>query len=138
MKYRKEGSHYIVILDKGDEVVESLTSFVAEQGIEGGLIRGIGGVSNVTLGFFDTAKKEYLRKEFSGFYELANLTGDISLVEGKPFCHLHAVISDAEMRPFAGHLFAATVSATGEIIITPGERAERRFDEEIGLNLIEP
>ncbi len=137
MKYRKEGDHYLVVFDKGDELVQSLTELVAAESIEGGIVRGLGGVTNVVLGFFDTEKKEYLRKEFAGFYELANLVGDISLVDGKPFCHLHAVISDAEMRAFAGHLFAAEVSVTGELILTPGEKAPRQFNDEIGLNLID-
>lgn len=138
MKHRKEEGCYLVVLDKGDEVVESLTRLVVESRIQGGLIHGLGTVTNVTLGFFDTEKKEYLKKQFDGFYELACLVGDISLVDGKPFCHLHAVISDIEMRAFAGHLFGAQISITGEFIITPGEPAERKLDEQIGLNLLSP
>jgi predicted DNA-binding protein with PD1-like motif len=138
VKHRKEKDHYLLILEKGEELTRSLTEFVTREGIHGGVVRGLGGVTNVHLGFFDTEKKEYLRKEFDGFYELASLVGDISLVDGKPFCHLHAVISDSEMRTFAGHLLSARISVTGEIMITPGEKVERKFDEEIGLNLIEP
>jgi predicted DNA-binding protein with PD1-like motif len=136
MKYRKENNCFAVILDKGDELVETLTGFVSFQQIHGGVVRGIGGITKAILGFFDNEKKEYLRKEFTGFYELANLTGDISIVDGKPFCHLHAVISDVEMQTFSGHLFSAEVSVTAEIFITPCERIERKFDDEIGLNLI--
>jgi predicted DNA-binding protein with PD1-like motif len=137
MRYRREQNHYLLVLDKGDELVQSVTDFVKSEELSGGTIRGLGGVTNIELGFFDTLKKEYLRKKFEGFFELANLVGDISLVDGKPFCHLHAVISDAEMRTYAGHLFAAEISVTGEIIVTPGEKVERRLNNDIGLSLLD-
>jgi predicted DNA-binding protein with PD1-like motif len=137
VKYRKEGDRYLIVLDKGDEVVESLTAFVTDAGISGGSVRGIGGVTGVELGFFDIDKREYLRRKLDGFYELACLLGDVSLVDGKPFCHLHAVISDTQMRASAGHLFRAEVSVTAEIFLTPGEEARRAFDGRIGLNLLD-
>jgi predicted DNA-binding protein with PD1-like motif len=137
MKYRREDDSYLVVLDKGDEVTTSLAQFVADEGLEGGVIRGIGGVMNVTLGFFDTVSKEYLRKEFNNFYELAVLLGDISLVDGKPFCHLHAVISDRDLNAYAGHLLRAEISVTGEIVVTPGQPVHRKFNREIGLNLLD-
>jgi len=137
MKYRKENDFYLVVLDKGDEITSSLAKFVADEGLQGGSIKGIGGVTNVTLGFFDTTGKEYLRKEFNGFYELAALLGDISLVDGKPFCHIHAVISDSDMNAYAGHLLNAEISVTCEIIVTPGQPAQRKLNKEIGLNLLD-
>ena len=137
MKYCKEGDSYLVVLDRGDEITTSLAQFVADEGLEGGVIRGIGGVTNVTLGFFDIWQKEYLRKEFNDFYELAALIGDISLVDGKPFCHLHAVISDSDMNAFGGHLLNAEISVTCEIVVTPGQPVHRKLNKEIGLNLID-
>ena len=61
MKYRKENDCYLAVLDRGDELISSLTEMVKKEGIRGGTVRGLGGVTNVTLGFFDTQKKEYLR-----------------------------------------------------------------------------
>lgn len=137
MRYRKEKHHYLVVLDRGDEIVQSLTGLCASGAVRGGIVRGIGGVTDVVLGFFDLRKKEYLRGEFKELYELAALTGDVSLVDGKPFCHLHAVISDSHMQAFAGHLFQAKVSITAEIFVTPGDGVERKFNGETGLNLLE-
>ena len=137
MKYRREDDYYLVVLDRGEEITSSLAKFVADEGLQGGSIKGIGGVTNVTLGFFDIQAKEYLRKEFNGFYELAALLGDISLVDGKPFCHLHAVISDIDMNAFAGHLLNAEISVTCEIVVTPGQPVNRKLNKEIGLNLLD-
>lgn len=132
----KQKDFYLVVLDKGEEIIETLTSFAAREKIEGAAVLGIGGVTDVTLGFFDRAKKEYLKKTLTGFYELTSLVGNISMLSSKQFCHLHAVVSGADMTPFSGHLFKATVSLTAEIFIRPLTKIEREFNAEIGLNLI--
>ena len=137
MKSVKEKDLYIVVLDKGEEIVASLTSFAAREKIEGAAVWGIGGVADVTLGFFDRAKKEYLKKSLPGLYELTSLAGNISMLpSGGQFCHLHAVVSGADMASSSGHLFAATVSVTAEIFVRSFRKIEREFSSEIGLNLI--
>jgi predicted DNA-binding protein with PD1-like motif len=136
MKTAKEKDFYLVVLDKGEEIIATLTAFAAREKIEGAAVFGIGGVTNVTLGFFDRVKKEYLKKTLTGFYELTSLVGNISMLSSKHFCHLHAVVSGADMASSSGHLFAATVSLTAEIFIRPLTRIEREFSSEIGLNLI--
>jgi hypothetical protein len=132
----KENDLYLVVLDKGEEIVGSLTSFAAREKIEGAAVWGIGGVTNVTLGFFDRVKKEYLKKTLTGLYELTSLVGNISTLSSGQFCHLHAVVSGADMVSSSGHLFAATVSVTAEIFVCPFTKIEREFSSEIGLNLI--
>jgi len=136
VKFVKDKGAYLVVLDKGEEIVSALTSFAAEKKIEGAAVWGIGGVTEVTLGFFDRVKKEYLKKTLPGFYELASLVGNISMLNSRQFCHLHAVVSGADMVSFSGHLFAATVSLTAEVFIQPTQKLPREFNGEIGLNLI--
>ena len=136
MKIRKDKGIYLVVLDKGEEIVQSLTRFAQDNKIEGAAVRGIGGITNVTLGFFDTTRKEYLKKSFGGFYELASLIGNVSILDSKQFCHLHAVISGADMGSFSGHLFSATVSVTAEIFLCPLAKIPREMNRQIGLNLI--
>jgi hypothetical protein len=136
MKATKDKDTYLVVLDKGEEIIATLTSFAAREKIEGAAVLGIGGVTDVTLGFFDRVKKEYLKKTLTGFYELASLVGNISMLGSKQFCHLHAVVSGADMASSSGHLFSATVSLTAEIFIRPLTKIEREFSPEIGLNLI--
>ena len=97
-------------------------------------VSGIGASNDVTLGVFDTGTKEYFKKRYNGIdYELGSLTGTLSRQDGAPYLHLHAVIGS-----HAGHLNAAVVSATCELVIDliDGE-VGRRFAEDIGLNLFE-
>ncbi|MCX7703503.1 MAG: DNA-binding protein [Planctomycetota bacterium] len=136
MKVKEVKNGYLIVLERGEEVVKSLTDFAKKQHLEGGEIHGIGGVTNVTLGFFDTKKKEYIRQRFDANFELLSLVGNISLLEGNPFCHLHAVISGGNFSVFGGHLFEATISVTAEIYIRVQPKVERQPNPDIGLNLI--
>ena len=57
-------------------------------------------------------------------------------MDGQVYCHLHMSAGDGQGRVVGGHLNQARISATGELVLTvlPGE-VDRRFSEEIGLNL---
>ncbi len=54
MKARKIAGGYLVRLDREEEVIETLASFVAAQKIPCGILQGIGAVNNLELGYFDT------------------------------------------------------------------------------------
>ena len=136
MKYRKFGDKFIVRIDKGEEIVQTLKQFCEEQGIKLGSITGIGATNKATIGLFDAEKKEYHSKELVGNYEIAPLYGNISTMKGEVYLHIHANLCDSKHRSFGGHLNSAIVSATFEAIIEviQGE-IEREFSREIGLNL---
>jgi len=138
MKALKTEEGWLLVLERGEEVVEAITSFVKEKGLEGGQIRAIGGVADVTLGWYDLDAKEYRKKRFEGNFELVALLGNVSLVDGEVFCHLHAAVSGPDYALRGGHLFEARVSITAEVEIRPGPRVERRRDDFTALNLLAP
>lgn len=146
MEYRRFGSKIVIRMDRGDEVCEKLLELMELENISLASVSGIGASNDVTLGVFDTEKKEYHKRRYNERdYELASLTGNMSRQDGKPYLHVHAAIGNPahERRGFiddvhAGHLNAAVVSATAEIIIDVIDgSAGRKFSEEIGLNLFE-
>ena len=107
-----------------------------KEQIRCGAIHGLGAADRVELGLFRTDIKQFVGHTYEGMYEIASLNGNISQMEGKVYLHLHAVIGDEENETRGGHLVEARVSATAEIVITAFEGgADRRFSEEIGLNL---
>jgi predicted DNA-binding protein with PD1-like motif len=137
MYYQQTEQGFMVRLQKGEEIHTALTQFMAAKNITGGAVVGIGAVTDVALGFLDLETKDYVRQEYHEDYELINLTGNLSLVDGAPLLHAHVVLSGEDMSAIAGHLFAATISVTGEFEITvAGERFERAFDDETGLKLL--
>jgi predicted DNA-binding protein with PD1-like motif len=54
------------------------------------------------------------------------------------YLHLHVNLSDSSCHAFGGHLNAAVVSATCEVVVCALEgEVGREFSEEIGLNLLQ-
>ncbi len=138
MKYTRFGDRYILKLDRGEEVVQTLTEFVRKNGIKAGSVTGIGAVSDVTLGFFDPETKEYHQETLPGGYEVSNISGNAAVLNGEEMLHLHATIADSNHKTMAGHLFSARVSVTLEVIIQKFAGAlERKMDEAMGLNLLD-
>ena len=133
------GNHWIVRIDKGEEIVGTLEQFCREKGIRLGTISGIGATNRATIGLFKTGAKEYVRQEVVGDHEITNLTGNISQMSDQVYLHLHINLSDPNCRAFGGHLNSAVVSATCEVVVRvlDGE-VGREFSEEIGLNLLKP
>lgn len=138
MRFRKIQNGFLVRLIKGEEVITTLSSFVEEQKILGGFVVGLGALKDLTLGYFDSTRKEYVKKFFPEDFEFGNLTGSISYLEDKPFVHAHVTAGGADFKAVTGHLFSATISATGEFFIIPSEsKIERKPDSDTGLNLLE-
>jgi predicted DNA-binding protein with PD1-like motif len=138
MYFRKIQHGYLVRLVKGEEIIKTLSSFVDEQKILGGFVFGLGAFKDLTLGYFDSLKKEYIKKFIGDDLEFGNLTGSIAYLEGKPFVHAHVTAASPDLKAFCGHLFSATISATGEFMIIPFEsKIERKPDPETGLNLLD-
>ena len=104
MEYKKTKFGYLVRLLRGEEVISSLTSLAEKEKIQSGFLFGLGAVANPKLGYYDMKTKEYQSETFEGEFEIVNLTGNISQLDGKPFIHAHMTISDEECRAFGGHL----------------------------------
>lgn len=136
MEYLHDGDRYLLKLQRGDFVMSSLLEFFRQEKIDTGFIRAIGALKNVELGYFDFASKTYLRDEFPEAYELLSFQGNISLVEGTPFCHAHVLLGDRAFHTIGGHLFEAEVAVTFEALIEESSGLiMRKFDPETGLKL---
>lgn len=136
MKSKKFGSKFIVRIDKGQEIINTLKQFCKDNDIKLGTVGGMGSTNNATIGLFETKRKKYHSINLVGDYEIDQLTGNISTMNGEVYIHVHVNLSDSSYSSFGGHLNSAIVSATCEIVIDiiKGE-VDREFSEEIGLNL---
>lgn len=123
-------------VDSGAEVMEAFTEFIRERKITHGSIRGIGAVESATLRFFDPLSKNYQDHEFNEQMEIAHLEGNISTLDGKIYLHVHAVLGKSDCSVVAGHLLNAKIKGAGEFFIQGcSGKFERKFSEEIGLNI---
>jgi predicted DNA-binding protein with PD1-like motif len=138
MDYKRSEAGILVRLYRGEEIHRSLTALAEAEGIEAAEVQGIGAVGEAELGYFDPEKREYLRRTFRGAFEVTNLSGNLTRVEGKPFLHAHITLGDVEYRAFTGHLFSGVISVTGEIVLRPlALAAGRAHDEASTLKLLD-
>ncbi len=137
MEFKKFGNKFLIRIDKGEEIVETLKSFCEKHKIKLGLVTGLGATNKVKVGLYDVEKKQYFSKEFSENFEITPLYGNISTMNNETYLHLHINLSDSNHASFGGHLNYAIVSATFEGIIEQIEgEIDRKLDDETGLNLI--
>jgi predicted DNA-binding protein with PD1-like motif len=129
---------WALVLDKGDEVVRTLTGFAREHAVTAGHFTAIGAFSEATLGYFDRARKDYTRIPVRNQVEVLSLIGDIALDGGEPKLHAHAVLGTADGSTRGGHLLDAQVWPTLEVILTESPKhLRRKMDPEAGLALID-
>ena len=138
MEYRIFQNKIIVRMDKGEEILEKVREVAEKEKIKLADISALGAVREFTVGVFDTEAKEYHANEFKGSFEIVSLTGTINTMNDEFYCHLHMSAGNEKGQVFGGHLNRAIISATCEMIITLIDgRVDRRFEEEVGLNLFQ-
>lgn len=138
MEYKRFGDTLIMRLDPKEEICQGLVDVADKEQIALAEISGLGAVNDFTTGVFDTVKKEYHSNQLQGAFEIVSLTGTITRKEGKPYLHAHMSAGDDKGNVFGGHLNRAVVSATAEIVIRIiSGSVDRKFNDEIGLNLLE-
>lgn len=137
MEFKKFGSKYVVRLDKGDEILNSITEFCKQTKVSLGNITGIGACDKAVLGVFDCKTQTHIEKEFSGHYEISSLLGNITNLNGEPFVHAHICLSGSDYSTIGGHLHSAVINIIGEIIIDiiDGE-VGREFNSSVGAEAL--
>jgi len=133
---------YFLRLERGEDVLLTLTEFCKRKGILSGSFKAIGAIEKSKIGFYDLAKREYGSKEYPDPMEVTPMVGNIAQVDGQPFIHAHAVLSGiiagSENQTISGHVFEAKVAVTLEVHLTAfNENISRALDDEIGLKLLD-
>ena len=137
MEYRRFADTYVVRLDRGDEVIQSLTELCEVEQIALGEITGLGAADHAVVGLYHVADRRYQKQELSGPMEITSLVGNISQKDGAVYLHIHINLCNEKMQVYGGHLNACRISATGEFMVRRIEGSVgRRLDlKETGLNL---
>jgi len=136
MKTRKCGDELLVCLSRGDILPDVLVDVIRQHDITAAVIRGIGALKDVELGYFNIDTSVYEKKFFSGSYELVSLNGNLGWAGDDAVVHLHAAIAGPDLVLHGGHLFKGTVSVTGEVFLRKMDtKIERKDDAASGLKL---
>ena len=110
---------YEVSFSTGDEVLSGLTDLAKAEGIEAAQITGLGGLSTATLAFGDPSIGGFVFKliPVDEKSELVSLDGTISMRDGEPYVHLHAVVALSDGSTRGGHVLALNVNPVAEVTI---------------------
>ncbi|HHU79921.1 MAG: PPC domain-containing DNA-binding protein [Bacilli bacterium] len=137
MEYQKFNNHYVIRLDPGDAIIESIKKVAITENITLGSINGIGAVKSFTVGFFNPETKFYQEHTFNGYYEITTLLGNITTHNNEPYLHVHGTFGDDQYRIIGGHLKEAIISVTSEIVISTIDGTINRKMGEVGINILD-
>lgn len=136
MEYRKFGNTIVARIDCGEEILAAVREIAGTEHIQLASVSALGATNDFTVGVYNVDEKQYHANDFKGNFEIVSLTGTINTMDGEFYTHLHMSAGDEKGQVFGGHLNRAVVSAVCEMVITViNGVVDRRFSEEIGLNL---
>ncbi len=140
MTYQFDGFNYVVRLEKGELLMQSLTKLVADKQIAGAWISGLGAALWAELGYYDLEAQEYIWKLIDKTVEITGLHGNVAWLDNEPKLHIHGSFSDRDMRALGGHVKELAVGGTAEIflhLLQAEQKLERAQDKKIGLPLLQ-
>jgi len=127
----------IYSLKAGARIPDDILGIAKMEKIVTARVEAIGGVEELRLAYFNRSTKRYEEHDFKEFLEVTGILGNVTLKEGRPFLHIHGTFGRRDLSTLAGHVMKAKVFPLLEVVITPTKnRALRRFDDELGLNVI--
>ena len=136
MEYRRFGNTIVARIDRGEEVLAAVREIAGAEHIQLASVSALGATNDFTVGVYSVDEKQYHANDFKGNFEIVSLAGTINTMDGEFYTHLHMSAGDEKGQVFGGHLNRAVVSAVCEMVITVIDGVvDRRFSEEIGLNL---
>lgn len=127
-------AEYFARLDHGADWREEIEAFAARNDVGSAWFAGAGTVDGAEVWFYDRDEREHRSVGFDEPLAVAACVGNVSLLDGEPFAHTHAVLARPSGQALAGHLNAATVYAGELYLRTFEEPLERERDDETGLD----
>lgn len=127
-----------VVFGSGDSVVDGLLGVAKEYRLRGSHFTAIGALQDVMLGYWDPERKDYRHIHVTEQVEVLSLVGNLAQgPDHQPKLHAHIVVGRSDGTAHGGHLLAARVRPTLEVVIAESpEHLQRRLDPDTGLMLL--
>lgn len=132
------GRNLLVRVEHDSDLIQFITELVQKERIEVGAFTAVGALKRAKLGFYDQEIHEYQEIRLDFPQEIACCVGNVSIKEGRPFVHAHAVLAGKNGSTKGGHLQEGIVfAAEVHLHELKGAKLERKHDEATGLSLWE-
>jgi uncharacterized protein len=132
MRFQKTGSNpgaFVVRLESGDPVIETLTAFMDSQGIGFATISAIGAMDRAEVGWWNGSTREYEFHLLEEQMEILSFQGTCTLMDGKPFLHLHCMLGRHDLSVIGGHLKEGRAYPMAEVWVQAQDTVVRREPE---------
>ena len=132
-----QGPGHLIRLATGDDVLNGITEYVTTNNIEAASLTFLGAVRKAALRYYDQEAKVYRDFELNEHFEVVAGVGNVSLLDGKPFVHIHCALADSEGRAFGGHVNVGMEVFALEVTVLElvGAPPVRELDDCTGLTL---
>jgi predicted DNA-binding protein with PD1-like motif len=129
-----EGNDILVKMEKGEEILPTLSKVVEKYGVSSGtVVFGIGMIKNLEVGYFNG--KEYEKKVYPENLETLSFHG--SIAENEPRFHIHASCANRDHNVVGGHLFSGMADPLLEIQIRKLDEVKFRREKNQKSGLME-
>lgn len=130
---------FVLVGEQGEEAFGALSDFARSHDLSAAQLTAVGAFARATVGWFDREAKDYRRIEVDQQCELLSLVGDIARADDGPQVHAHVVLGLPDGSTRGGHLLAAEIFPTLEVIVreAPAELRKTSYPD-LGLALIDP
>lgn len=143
MKYKllaqtPAGRSFALAAEMGEDVLTALERLCARENIFAAHLCGIGGFARATLGYYDMESKRYEPIAVNEQVEVVSFLGNVTTYHEKPRLHVHCIVSHRDGHTAAGHLLAAVVRPTLELLLDEHLVWMRRTDQPgVGIPLMD-
>jgi len=141
MRYQPdvETYNFTFTLQKGERWSDALAGFTKKTGVDSAWLTIIGGVLNVTLGYYNLDTKQYQWRTFEGLREITSAQGNITLDQnGTVMAHVHGTFGDDNYSLIGGHVKDFVAGATVEVFVHRFDTSLKRAqNNDIGLPLLD-
>ena len=138
MRFQRFDDRYILRLETGEPVIETLAAFLRGQEIRFANVSAAGAVEWLRLGYWNPRSAQYQYRDLEEQLEVVSFQGNAALKDGAPFLHIHGVFGRQDFSVYGGHVKEARVRPTLEVWLrTENVPVRRTRDEATGLDLLD-
>jgi predicted DNA-binding protein with PD1-like motif len=133
---KTSGRVAVARLTQGSDLLDEINRLAERAGFAAATVQFIGALRKAVVLVLDQDTKEYLNIDVPGPLEIVSGSGNISLRDGKPFAHVHVVVSGLDGKCIGGHVANGCEVYLTELVLTElamDKPLERTLDKEVGV-----
>ncbi len=119
MRSKKFGDKFMLRIDHGGDLIQSIKKFCSEQNIKAAYFTGFGGLFDPVLSLFDIDTKVEESRKFVGDFGIASLHGLVSMHDKDLDVRCSVCLNDAKFQLVGGELLEAQARICVELLVKP-------------------